>query len=235
MIFLQDAARNDEGTAAKKKAARDWRKKNKLVGRETDRWNMNLNAICREDILVVSVWGVAGVGKSSLVKETYFKEMLKPRTYNKFGWVNLAHPFNLLESLRNLLLDMHSESIQHCNMLTTADLMEECRQLFHGNKCLVVIDGLQSTEEWDSIKGALTFVPSNSCIIVITTEESVAQYCTPPTQGMCLNVKGLQIDMALKLFKSKVCSLDFHFCKMHLLFHHIFFAGKFPSLPSAAI
>lgn len=50
---------------------------------------------------VTSVWGIAGVGKSTLVTWYYFEKMLDPKNEYKFShycWVDVPHPFSLAES-----------------------------------------------------------------------------------------------------------------------------------------
>uniref|UniRef100_K3ZNR6 NB-ARC domain-containing protein n=1 Tax=Setaria italica TaxID=4555 RepID=K3ZNR6_SETIT len=155
---------------------------------------------------VIFVWGIAGVGKSSIVRHVYFSEVLEHKCSNfeRFGWVNVSHPINLRELTRSLLLDLHSESLQHCSMLRIKDPIQECRDLLHEHRCLIVIDDIQSVEEWDLIKAALALRATESSlksrIIVITNEESVATSCAT----MNWNVRGLEFDEILDLFKKKV-------------------------------
>jgi hypothetical protein len=56
------------------------------------------------------------------------------------------------------------------------------------------------------IKDALLFKPNKGCIIVITNEEIVAAHCMDQ-QHQPINIKGLEMDMGLPLFK-KVCLLS---------------------------
>ena len=93
-----------------------------------------------------------------------------------------------------LLLDFHSEK----------DPIRECQELLRQHQCLVVIDGLRSKEEWDLIQAALVSGASKSVIIVITTEASIAAYCTERIELM-LNVQGLQALAAFNFFKKEVC------------------------------
>jgi hypothetical protein len=68
-----------------------------------------------------------------------------------------------------------------------------------------VLDGLQSTDDWDSLKVA--FDLSNFCceykIIVVTYEQSVARHCANNINPYVINVKGLDAD-AFNLFSQKV-------------------------------
>lgn len=83
-------------------------------------------------------------------------------------------------------------------------------------ECLIVFDGLQSTDEWDSLKAAFgwsDFSHSKTKIFVVTYELSVARHCVDNNDDLVINVKGLDDDVAIHLFSQTVHTL---FC-MHLL------------------
>uniref|UniRef100_A0A453SXB5 NB-ARC domain-containing protein n=1 Tax=Aegilops tauschii subsp. strangulata TaxID=200361 RepID=A0A453SXB5_AEGTS len=174
----------------------DWMKNYPLVGRELEMTELrSYTARVRfSNSPVISVWGIAGIGKSALVRNLYYDRMLNSNQFNKYSWVDVSHPFNLRDFSRSLLLDHHSEK----------DPIKECRELLSENQCLVVIDDLQSKEEWDLIQSALVSRPSSSVIIVITTEASVATYCTN-NEGHVFNVKGLEAVAPMDLFRTEVC------------------------------
>ena len=145
---------------------------------------------------VISVWGIAGIGKSALVRNLYYDRMIHTEQFNMYRWVDVTHPFNLRDFSRSLLLDSHSEK----------DPIKECSDFLRKHQCLIVIDDVQSKEEWDSMQAALVSRDSLSVIIVITTEASVATYCTN-VEEQVFNVKGLKAVAAFDLFKKEVCFL----------------------------
>ncbi|CAN6372929.1 unnamed protein product [Urochloa humidicola] len=204
-MFLKEV-RGKNVLTTKEKAAHVWLTKfqHVRVGREIDLNELHI-AIHSAHRDLIFVWGIAGVGKSSIVKHVYCSEVLARRCSNfeRFGWVSVSHPLNVRDLSRSLLLDLHSESLQQCSLLRIKDPVQECRDLLHEHKCLVVIDGLQSMEEWDLIKAALALGVTESSlmsrIIVITNEESIATSC-----ATTWNVKGLEFDEILNLFKKKV-------------------------------
>lgn len=68
------------------------------------------------------------------------------------------------------------------------------------------MNGLLSKEDWVLIKDKL--IPYNyfsCCIIVITTEESVATHCAAKEDDAVHEIKPLEADAALHLLKKKVC------------------------------
>lgn len=150
------------------------------------------------------MYGIAGVGKSYIVKYVYFTKVIEHKPFDKFGWVEVSHPFNIRDFSWNLLLDLHSGSFQYGGMLRIRDPIQECCELLKHHKCLIVIDGLESMEEWDSIKAAFDINRDyKSRIIVIANEESVAKYCSK----YCWSVEGLEIEEAFRLFHETVSLL----------------------------
>jgi GTPase SAR1 family protein len=203
------------------KAARDWMQNSPLVGCRlkmnqlryyTAKAQMNHSQ-------VMSVWGIPGVGKSSLVRNLYFDQILENQQFQEYGWVSLSHtqPFNLRDFSRSLLLDFQSESLQaneiapSRSMVGIKDAAQKCYQLLSTRHCLVIIDGLHSTQEWDSIQSSLVsrHYKSKTVIIVITTEASVATYCADDDE-LVFNVKALEADAAFDLLKNEVCFLLIH-------------------------
>ncbi|CAL4991663.1 unnamed protein product [Urochloa decumbens] len=188
-----DEGQNEE-SENKTEDAMEWIEENQLVGRKVD-----ISNLCVNRRGVNAVFGIAGVGKSYIVEHVYWKKVIEHNPFKKFGWVDVSHPFNIRDFSWSLLLDLHSGSLQHGNMLRIRDPIQECRELLRKHVCLIVIDDLQSTEEWDLIKDALNLEHDyRSRIIVITNKESVAAYCS----SNLWNVEGLEIDEALDLFKT---------------------------------
>uniref|UniRef100_A0ACD5ZK31 Uncharacterized protein n=1 Tax=Avena sativa TaxID=4498 RepID=A0ACD5ZK31_AVESA len=155
---------------------------------------------------VTSLWGMPGVGKSAIVRNLYYDKMHNSDQYFKYSWVDVSHPFNLRNFSGSLLLGMHPTSLQtndaHRAKMRIKDPIQECYMFLKKHSCLVVINNLQSNEEWDLIEASLVSRPSKTVIIVLTTEASIATHCARSKEDV-LNVKGLEADAAFSLFKKK--------------------------------
>jgi hypothetical protein len=158
---------------------------------------------CVNGFPVISVWGIAGVGKSALVRNLYYDRMNDSATkiFTMYSWVDVSHPFNLRNLAWSLFSELQSDSHQQNGI---SNPIQECHELLEKHRCLVVIDGLQSTEEWDLIRHSLVSTHSRSIIVVITTEASIAIHCANREEAM-YNVKSLEDDEACDLFKKEVC------------------------------
>lgn len=194
----------------KMEAARDWMLNHALVerGSELTELRKYIAMVRINSSQVTSVWGMPGVGKSAIVRTLYYDKMLGSDQFVKYGWVDVSHPFNLRDFSGSLLLGFHSESHQSKDAayrvaMGITDPIEECRKFLSNYRCLVVINNLQSTEEWDSIENNLVSRPSTSVIIVVTTEARIAAHCAHNKEDI-LNVKGLEADAAYSLFKKEV-------------------------------
>ncbi|KAK1641980.1 hypothetical protein QYE76_059785 [Lolium multiflorum] len=157
---------------------------------------------------VSSLWGIAGVGKSALVRDIYEDHMARcsRETQRKYSWVDVPHPFRLMEFSRRLLLgfyskDLHAQETAAVGIMEGQDTTQACCHFLQQYVCTIVIDGLRSTHDWDSIKAAFLSEPTQtSRIIVITTEETVATHCALDNRRVH-NIKGLDAKDALRLFK----------------------------------
>ncbi|KAJ1292148.1 hypothetical protein BS78_02G369800 [Paspalum vaginatum] len=144
-----------------------------LVGRKTEKSKV-LQLIGQphdmQGCKVISVWGMGGLGKTTLVRSIYRSQQLGGW---KRAWVTALRPFNP-------------------EVLELIPLLEK--------ECLIVLDDLSSTEEWDLIRDRLAKAKR---IIVTTRENSVAKYCSGGNMNMH-NLQILQHEEAFSLFVKKV-------------------------------
>ncbi|CAN6177580.1 unnamed protein product [Urochloa humidicola] len=213
---VQGAQTIDDGLSSgmnaiisKKNSAEMWMKSYPLVGRESlmnDLRKDTTDALF-ESNHVMSVWGIAGVGKSSLVRILFCERILMKRSIHQmYGWVDVSHPFNLMDLSRCLLLSLHSESVQametsYYGNIGSENPIVQCQKMLKQNRCLVVIDGLQCTKEWDLIKAGLgSGYHDRTLFIIITNDEKVARHCCGDKGEFVFNVTGLDPDAAFHLF-----------------------------------
>jgi hypothetical protein len=189
----------------------EWTTEFGLVGHHSE--FIELRDQLKGDPGVISVWGVAGVGKTTLVKHIYYTNIVGVRQYvenvTKYSWVDVGYPFNMTDFSRSLLMDFHCDNLEAkeaaaMGMMEGHDPAEECRKFMCQVKCFVVICGLRSNQDWDLIKAAFLSEPIQGCILVITNEASVARHCADNRNNRVVNVKGLEDKEAFNLF-TKVC------------------------------
>lgn len=179
-----------------------------LVGREAARSEV-IKLICQESEhrQVISVWGMGGIGKTTLVRSVYGSEELSGK-FQKGAWVTVLHPFNREEFFRSLALRLHTDKDarlvgddvqKKLNGMQIADLIKETSELLESGIYLIVLDDLSSDTEWGSIIPHLPRGGKKSRIIITTRDASVASRCC-----MKYKLQPLGDDAALDLFKKKV-------------------------------
>ncbi|XP_062181838.1 disease resistance protein Pik-2-like [Phragmites australis] len=199
----------------------------RLVGRSSDEdklWNLISAAGHSNRAHVISVRGFPGVGKSDLVRTVWQRQASSqsqtPRLFEWYGWVDVSYPFNLRDFCARILSYTLNQSVgEYAGRVPQSEpdkkIIQECEEYLRDNRCLVVVDGLQSKEEWDSIK-KLIHESSKSCIVVVTAEQSVAKHCAVQDDAV-YGVKALGSKAALQLFRQKLqetrTSWDAHMLK----------------------
>jgi hypothetical protein len=193
----KEVSRRGRFFSVRREEARDWFKK------ETKRVFNNHFLLENH---VTSVWGTSCPRKSDIVRNKYYAEILSSeeslerededdqrthrlqgRKFRMFSWVYVQHPFNLINFSRRLLLDFHSDDLQSkrsaaVGIMEGQDPIQGCCEFLRKYKCLVVVDGLGSRDDWDSIRDAFLSEPTKGWIIVITNNENVAKYVVSEEQ-----------------------------------------------------
>nr|UBY07382.1 NBS-LRR disease resistance protein [Dasypyrum villosum] len=186
-----------------------------VVGRGTEKseiLELILDAASKE-FQAITVWGMGGLGKTALVKDIYQSQKLKG-TFKKRACVTVMKPFNHGEFLENLITQLDVETSEENGVMhslggaikplsrSPQELNDELKSLLKEKRCLIVLDDLSSTTEWDLIRGSLPQTENASRIIVTTREVSIANYCS--MKGNVYRLKSLNENDALGLFTKKV-------------------------------
>lgn len=202
-----------------------------LVGRKTEKSKV-IDLVCQPDdkqaSKVISVWGMGGLGKTTLVRSVYRSQQLCGW---RRAWVTALRPFNREMLLRSVGVQLHKDiqenpvlpnepqpqkkeinaaqlieqtlqEKKNITMMGHQELIQVLTRILETQKCLIVIDDLSSIEEWDSVKEIFA---KAKCIIVTTRGKDVAKYCSREDKNM-YSLEGLKEDAALNLFKQKVLS-----------------------------
>jgi len=112
----------------------------------------------------------------------------------KRGWVTAWSPFNVDSLLRQLALqlepdiqedstgaDEQKQKKKNIGAMEFQEMVAELSRLLETKKCLVILDDLSSTQEWDAIKH---YLANARRIIITTTEKLVAKHCSEYNSNM---------------------------------------------------
>ncbi|WVZ91579.1 hypothetical protein U9M48_037730 [Paspalum notatum var. saurae] len=166
-------------------------KETKLIGRESEKikiFKLLSNEVSQE-FEVISVWGMGGLGKTSLVKDVYQSQELNAM-FDKRACITVKRPFNSEDVLNSL-----------------AEQLTGTRSWHHGilddKKYLIVIDDLSSTKEWDDIESSFPRAVTESRLIITTRVNEIAGHCSSKASHI-LDLKILEEKAACDLFTEKV-------------------------------
>ncbi|XP_047043838.1 disease resistance protein Pik-2-like [Lolium rigidum] len=84
--------------------------------------------------------------------------------------------------------------------MKSQELKMELARLLKTQKCLVVLDDISSTSEWDLVQG---YLDNAGRIIITTREKNIAEHCSRDDRNM-YSLEGLKDNDALDLFTKKV-------------------------------
>ncbi|KAG2632398.1 hypothetical protein PVAP13_2NG084746 [Panicum virgatum] len=172
-----------------------------LVGREKEKSDL-INLISKQDnqqCTVISVWGMGGLGKTTLVKEVYQSQELSG-LFEKRACITVMRPFVLEKVLESLFMQLDEKS---SNRAGTRNVKEALCKLLERKRCLIVLDDLSSAAEWDTIIQSLPKMENASKIVITTREENIAKHCSPKQKDI-YKLEVLDNRGALDLFTKKV-------------------------------
>uniref|UniRef100_K3YFW4 NB-ARC domain-containing protein n=1 Tax=Setaria italica TaxID=4555 RepID=K3YFW4_SETIT len=190
----------------------------KLIGREKEASDVAglISDKLGQQFLVISIWGMGGLGKTTLIKDVYQNQHLIGM-FEKCVFVTVMRPFILKELLKSLIMQLHTESSEERRSIMdlrggtrkelptmgVEALIKEVARLLEGFKCLIVLDDLSSTTEWDMVVQSFPKMENTSRIIITTREENIAKYCSEKQENI-YKLKILGDKDALDLFTRKV-------------------------------
>ncbi|KAF8394123.1 hypothetical protein HHK36_020328 [Tetracentron sinense] len=154
---------------------------------------------------LVSVHGMGGSGKTTLVKKVYDHQRVK-KYFQNHAWINVSQSFKISELLKDLIKQLWGEIQQPVPQ--GVDAMDEValktiiKIFLQQKRYVVVLDDIWSIHAWEAVKHALPNSNCGSRIIVTTRSYDIATSCNEPYGHVC-NLESLAPKDSWTLFCKK--------------------------------
>ncbi|GAU41204.1 hypothetical protein TSUD_128800 [Trifolium subterraneum] len=169
----------------------------------------------REDPTVLSVVGMGGQGKTTLVKKVFDNKDVIAH-FDCRVWITVSQTYDVEELLRDMLLKLYKQKgdnpPQNINQMDQRSLTEELTNYLKQKRYVVVFDDVWSEKFWDGIKFAVIDNKSGSKIFITTWKEKVLVSCKISSFTKVLNLQPLTPEQSLKLFNKRAFKFEYGGC-----------------------
>lgn len=178
-------------------------KQDNIIGRDDDIRELMEKVVMSNEIKVIAIYGVGGIGKTFLAKKIFHHAKIRSH-FEAFAWAYVSQPCQISSVEQELLTSLTSKSREQIGEMTDAELKDELRKVLLRRTSLVVLDGVWGKEVWESLKEAfpITNRDFKSKLIITTRLEQVAKHVDK--NAYVHKLEFLNNDQSKKLLQEKV-------------------------------
>lgn len=179
----------------------------KVIGREEELEQI-VDKLVRgtEELEVVSLTGMLGLGKTALVRKVFSHPSIEYHFFTRI-FVAVSQDYKRKEVLLQILRCIGYDTPKILEMPET-ELSEQIHQALKGCRFLVVLDDVWTREAWDSLKVIFPWEDKKGSRVLVTTEQNnVARSCSR-TAGCVHHLRFLYEDEGKELLRSKVFDMN---------------------------
>ncbi|KAL0006852.1 hypothetical protein SO802_008354 [Lithocarpus litseifolius] len=170
----------------------------KVIGREGDKRaiiKLLLEPNDEENVSIISIVGIVGLGKTTLAQFVYNDENIEKHFKLKV-WIYIADIFDLKMIIQKIISASGEELKDH----SLDKLQDQLRKIINQKKYLLVLDDVrnENPHKWDSLKDLLVGGPKGSKIVLTTRSRLVAKIACSTSIN---TLKGLNEVQSRLLFK----------------------------------
>uniref|UniRef100_A0A0E0ILB5 Uncharacterized protein n=1 Tax=Oryza nivara TaxID=4536 RepID=A0A0E0ILB5_ORYNI len=187
-----------------------------LVGIDKNRQTL-IESLCLEDcsLRIIAVWGMGGLGKSTLVNNVY-KNEATVSNFNYRAWLSISQSCRVLDIWRNMLKELcgkESREFDAENMSST-ELKVELTKILDQKRYLIILDDVWLATDFLKIREVLVDNGLGSRVIITTRIEEVASIAE---NGCKISLEPLDNHDAWLLFCRKAFpKIEDHICPPEL-------------------
>ncbi|PNY11545.1 disease resistance protein rpm1-like [Trifolium pratense] len=169
----------------------------------------------RKERTVISVVGMAGQGKTTLVKKVLDNKDVIAH-FDCLVWITVSQTYNVKDLLRDMLLKIYKQKEenppQNINQMDQRSLTDVVRNYLQQKRYVVVLDDVWSVQFWDDIEQAVIDNESGSRILITTRNLNVVGSCKKSSFTELLELQPLTQEQSLELFNKKAFKFDYGGC-----------------------
>lgn len=125
----------------------------------------------------ITVWGMGGVGKTTLVTSVYNTPTVRSR-FDCNAWVSVSQNYDTVDLLRRIIKELYQEKMEvtpgDINLMDYRRLVETLRTHLQQKKYLIILDDVWRTDVWNYVSAALFDNNSGGRVVVTTRNQDVA-------------------------------------------------------------
>ncbi|KAH6763008.1 hypothetical protein C2S52_020441 [Perilla frutescens var. hirtella] len=152
-----------------------------------------------DDLEVISIIGMPGLGKTTLAKMIYRDARIEYEFYKR-AWVYISQDYSRKEVFLNILSNFMQLSDTMYKM-NDENLAKELSKLLEKGKYLVVMDDVWTEEAWNDLKIAFPKNNKRSRILITSRIKKVARHANPNAEPH--NLRFLTPDESWRLLQRK--------------------------------
>ncbi|XP_028091847.1 disease resistance protein RPM1-like [Camellia sinensis] len=154
----------------------------------------------------VSVVGMGGLGKTTLVKKVYDDVTVK-KHFDSHAWLNVSESFKAEDLLKDMIQQLFEEIMQPVPVGVETMSIDRLKYLVNNflqqKRYVVVFDDVWSVKDWEAIKYMLPDKNCGSRVIITTRFADIASTCREETDGHVYPLMPLSQEESWTLFCNK--------------------------------
>ncbi|XBI87961.1 hypothetical protein VPH35_025972 [Triticum aestivum] len=167
------------------------------LGKNRETWMKSLSLAECSHLQITAVWGMGGIGKSTLVNNVFRNEA---SNFECHAWVSVSQSYKLDDIWRTMLKEIYSEDKFDIAKMSSAELQVQLKKILETKRYLIILDDVWTAEDLFKIKEVLVDKGMGSRVIVTTRTEEVASIADDSYK---IKVEPLEEEDAWHLFCSK--------------------------------
>ncbi|XP_021776247.1 putative disease resistance protein RGA1 [Chenopodium quinoa] len=195
--------------------------KDEIIGRADDKQKVIdklLNTAVEQDVFVVSIVGIGGLGKTTLAQQVYNDEMIVKKFTRKL-WVCVSDDFNVKVLLGKILAAANPKNPVIKHGLSKDHLQMKLREELDGQNYLLVLDDVWNEDlgKWLELRNLLSGDGRVCKILVTTRSKKVADVVGSHCPHWTHELMGLSDEDSWTLFQRMALKHEEHPLKSHLI------------------